>query len=131
MAEHVVILNQAQLEEILSRALDHIRTQLTAARLCDDCRINLRAALNPDPTVDLTKPVCSCAQVETTTLDATEPTYIRGEPDPDCPVHPDDCCPDCRHPWYQHSRGGCMGCWLGPDRTRSACIATRPAKGGA
>jgi hypothetical protein len=54
VAEHVVILNQPELEAILSRALDHIRDQLANVRLCDDCRTNLRAVFTPH--VDLAKP---------------------------------------------------------------------------
>lgn len=124
VAEHVVILNQTQLEEILSRALDQIRDQLANARLCDDCRINLRAALRAEPTVDLAKPVCTCEQIETTPLDASKRTYARGEPNPDCPVHPDDCCTTCGHPWYVHHTNGCGKCWqvLAPIR----CSSPRP-----
>lgn len=129
MAEHVVILNQAQLEEILSRALDHIRTQLAAVQICDGCRTQLVAALYPDPTVDLTKPACTCDQHDVSTmLEGPGVRFIRGEPDPDCPVHPDDCCPGCRHPWHHHRAAGtyadgrqyparcgwCFGCDCGP-----------------
>ena len=125
-SHEVVILNQAQLEEILSRALDHIRDQLAAVQICDSCRDQLVTALDPPPTVDLTKPACTCDQIDVGTMvEGPGVKFVRGEPDPDCPIHPDDCCPDCRHAWAFHLRNGCWQCM--PSK---ACTATRPGKDG-